>query len=387
MRTRPTVVLLLLAAVLVALPAASARATTIIVGCSGTPTTDGANLLSAYNGASGSATAPVVVQPSACLYDLGTSTLTMQSFVDLIGIGRNTTIITSQVDRTSSPNSGTITVPSGVDAEIANLTIRNEDTTACYAVRNASSDFVIQDSNLEATCGEDAVALYTVASVRGIGLVLLADASAEEADPVRAVALEDVGGDSVVSNTLMTSGGATANQVFGVILDGSDATLDDVSISAGGDVSATGFSISGGSTPAISNSKAFVTGGNSLGAGVDVSGSSNVVLVSDTRLVIGAGSGGAAYGVRNQSSSSSIQLIDLNASAGSGSTQVGVQVSNGLVNVDRSSASGGTNSLVVSSGATARVGVSKLTGSRSISGTATCVGAYDGGYTAIGTSC
>ena len=69
-------------------------------------------------GTGASSTSPYVVQPDPCLYDLGTSTLTVKNFVDLIGLGRNDTIITSQVDRGTSPNSGTITVPSGVDAEL-----------------------------------------------------------------------------------------------------------------------------------------------------------------------------------------------------------------------------------------------------------------------------
>ncbi len=389
MSTRRTFTLILVTAALVILPATGAFAQTVVnVACTGNAVNDGAALRTAYNGIVGaSATSPYVVQPDPCLYDLGTTTLTIRNFIDLIGLGRNDTIITSQVDRGTSPSSGTITVPAGVDAELANLTIRNEDTTDCYAVRNASALFVMEDVIAEAACLEDAVAFHTVGRARGIDLVLRAEVTGEEVPVARAAALEDVGGDSVISTTLMTASGAVCTDGFGAILDGSDATLQNVNIFVEcGD--ATGIDISGTSRPHVSNLKAFAAAiGNGTATGIYVSGSNNVAKIDDARLEIDAGGNGIAYGARNNSSSSSLLLANVTAIAATGGTRTGLQASAGLITADRSTFEGATNSLNVSSGATARIGVSKLNGTRSISGSATCVGAYDGLYVAIGTSC
>ena len=387
MRTSRTLSLVLLTAALIALTSASAFAQTLVtVPCTGTPTTDGLALRTAYNGIVGnSATSPYVVRPDPCLYDLGTATLTIRNFIDLIGLGRNDTIITSQVDRLTTPNTGTITVPAGVDAELANLTIRNEDTNQGYGVRNASSNYVMEDVIVETASLTDAVALYTVGRVRGIDLVLRAQTVGEEVEVARAVALEDVAGDSVVSSTLMTASGLACTDGFGAILNGSDATLDEVNIFVSACLNATGIDISGGSRPGINNTKATATSsGNGLTVGVDVSGASNVAQVGDTRLLV---SGGTAYGVRNTSSTSSVLLTNVFADAQTGLTTVGLQVSAGLATADRSSLAGSTNSLVVSAGATGNIGVSRLNGPRSITGTATCVGVYDGAYAPIPPTC
>ena len=389
MQAHRTITLVLVTAALMTLSAAGAFAQTVVtVACSGNAVNDGIALRNAYNGIVGaSATSPYVVQPDPCLYDLGTTTLTIRNFIDLIGLGRNDTIITSQVDRGTSPNSGTITVPANVDAELANLTIRNEDTAQCYAVRNASPLFVMEDVILEATCKTDAVAFNTVSRARGIDLVLRANVIGEEVAFARAAAFEDVGGSSVISTTLMTATGFACTDGFGAILDRSDATLQNVNIFVEC-LNATGIDITGDSRPRVSNSTAFVAGiASGTAAGIDVSGSRNVARIFDTRMEVDAGNSGTAYGARNNSSNSSLLLTDVNASALTGGTRIGLQVSAGLATADRSTLEGKTNSLAVSSGATARIGVSKLNGSRSISGTATCVGAYDGAYVAIGTGC
>lgn len=384
MNLRRLLVLTCFVALVATLPSA-AFGQVVSVTCTGTPTTDGSALLSAYSGASGTSSAPVVVQPDPCVYDIGTSTLTAKNFVDLIGLGRNDTIITSQVDRGTSPSSGTITVPSSVDAEFANLTIRNT-ATDCYAVRNASDLFVMDSVILEAECDDDTVALYTSGSVRVNDSVIRANAVGEEIDG-RAVGIEDDGGDSVITDTLITFQGSSCTNGFGAILDDADSTLLAVNVFGASCTNSTGFEILEGSFPIISNSTASVSASVSAW-GIDLGGFFGVTTfarVNDTNLTASAGSG-TAYGVRVLRSAYSIALTNVNAVALTGSGRTALQVSAGLATADRCTLDG-TNSLVVSSGATSNIGASKLAGTRSISGTATCVGAYDGSYTAIGTSC
>ena len=383
MNARRILILTVFAALVAALPSV-AFGQIVTVTCTGTPSTDGAALLTAYSGATGSSTAPVVVQPDPCLYDIGTSTLTAKNFVDLIGLGRNDTIITSQVDFSTLANSGTITVPASVDAEFANLTIRNT-ANECYVVRNASDLFVMDSVILEAECAEDAVGLFTVGAARLNDGVIRADANGEEVDG-RAVGIEDDGGDAVVTDTLITFEGSSCTNGFGAIVDAADSVFIGVNVFGSPCTNSTGFEIGDGSSPTINNSTATVTGSVSA-RGIDTTGFFGSILarVNDTNLIASGGSG-TTYGVRVLRNNHVVAMTNVTAFALNGSTRVGLQVTAGLATADRSTFDG-TSSLVVNSGATARIGVSKLQGTRTTTGTATCVGAYDGAYAAIPTTC
>ncbi|MCG8463011.1 MAG: hypothetical protein MI919_42545 [Holophagales bacterium] len=379
----------LLAALLFALPSASFAMTEVQVPCTGVPVVDGASLLAAYNAIVGNAaTSPFVVRPDPCLYDLGAATLTLRDFIDLIGLGRNDTIITSQRDRAVIPNQGTITVPAGVDAEVANLTIRNTETRQGYAVRNASDLFVIADSILEVSSDTDAVALYTIATSRIDSVVMRADTVGQEVIAARSVGLEDIGGNSVVTNTLITAGGNACTEAFGIILDGSDATIltTNVIVTC---PSSTGIRISGGSKPKISNSRIQVAAnGPGTSVGIDVAGFGDNALVTDT--VVRANGQASSVGVRNNGAGSTLELSNVDARAEAGLAKVGLSAINGQCNVDRSTLEGvglGGNSLSVGPGGNVRVGVSKLSGPRLIGGPAVCVGAYDGAYLPIPPTC
>lgn len=380
MRTDRIFVLAFLTAALIALIPAGASAQTP-VACTGVPLTDGANLRTAYNGLTGTATSPQAVSLAPCLYDLGTTTLTLSTFVDLVGVTRNDTIITSQVDRGTNPNQGTLTIPSGADVEVNSVTIRNT-ATECYAVRNASSEAVIADSILEAQCDEDAVALHTVGRIRGIDLVLRADVDGEEVISARPVALEDIAGDSVITDTLMISGGVACTGGFGAILDNGDAIFNNVSIDAECGQEVIGIEIKGGADPLIRNSTVVADSTNSFARGIDVlSGTANLPVVIDTEVSATASS--TATGVRINVANSSIRLRNVNAEGVNATTRVGLEVAAGLATVDRSSLEGVANSVTVAVGAIANIAVSKLNGPRTVSGTVTCVGNYDGGYVAI----
>jgi hypothetical protein len=379
MRTRRTLAFVLAVAALVALPVLSAEAT-IIVGCTGTPATDGSNLISIYNGA----TAPEVVQPSPCDYDLGTSTLTLQDGVDLVGLSRNTTLIRSQ---NNTAGQGTLTVPSNVDVEIRNLAIETDSQNA-VAIDNSSSLLVIEDLNLTATGEENATAIFTDARMRGFDLVARADVDGEEVVSAIAIGIDD-DSDSVFSDTLVIAGGVACTAATGIVLDASDAALDEVSIfvSCGGD--ATGIDIAATSLPMIANSKVFATSTNGDAVGIASAGASNVIAVRDT--LIDADGGVNSYGILKQGSSSSIQLTNVSAFARSASSNViGLQVSAGLANVNRSTLTGdstGASAYVVSSGALGRFGASRLLGNRGNAGSTVCVVSYDATYTEIATNC
>jgi len=376
MRTRRTLALLFVAAALVALPTVSAQAI-VIVGCTGTPSTDGSNLLSIYSGTS----APEVVQPSPCDYDLGTSTLTMKNGVDLVGLSRNTTLIRSQ---NNTAGQGTITVPANTDVEIRNVNIQTDSTNA-VGIDNSSSKLVIDADVIEAFGEENATAIFTDGRMRGLDLLLRVDVDGEEVSGL-GIGIDDDGSSSVFSQTLITVSGQVCEDGFGIVLDDSDANLEEVSIFVDCQT-AIGIDISGNSViPRLNNVDVFADGGS----GGDTTGivnttTSSTVLLSDSRIE--ADGAGTTYGIHQNSSSSSFQLFNVTSIAGTGTTKTGLQHSAGLVNVDRSTLDGGSgNAFVVSSGATGRFGASKLIGSRGTAGTTTCVGDYDGSYAAIGST-
>lgn len=385
MRTRALLTFLFVAA-LVVLPAAQAQAATTIIGCTGTPTTDGNNLRTTYNGTAGSATAPSVIILSACVYDLGTNTLNLKSFVDLVGYDRNDAIVISQIDNGTSPNTGTITVGSGVDAEIANVTIRN-DETSCYGVYNSSSLLVLDSVIVEATCEEDAVGVFTDGRIRINDSVIRADVDGEEVLTARAVGIEDDGGSSVVSDTLVSAFGAGCTSAFGALLDGASSIFDQVSLFVDCPGGATGIDLSGSSAvPQISNSKAIVDASSGDAVGVDLAGTSNSIRLVDTWVEADTG-GSNAIGVRNTSSSSSLRLFNVTAFTFNATNTIGAQVSAGLLNSDRSTLSGSTNSFNVATGAQGKFGASKLVGTRGTAGTVACVASYDAAYAAVPTTC
>ncbi|MCG8462202.1 MAG: hypothetical protein MI919_38450, partial [Holophagales bacterium] len=279
--------LLLFAALLLALPSgAFAQPTEIQVPCTGVPIADGTALRTAYTTIVGNtAASPFVVRPDPCLYDLGAATLTIRNFIDLIGLGRNDTIITSQVDPAVTPNNGTLTVPGGVDAEVANLTIRNDSTNnQGIALWNASNLFVTADSIYETSTLTDALAIHTTGSLRGDSLVLRALTVGEEVIAATSVGVEDVGGNSVWTNTLIIAGGPPCTSATGIVLDGSNATILTTNIIVDCQTS-TGIDIFGGSDPKISNNHINVeASGPGTALGINVSGPGVVAVVTDTNV-------------------------------------------------------------------------------------------------------
>lgn len=375
---------LVFAALLVAVPSTAFGQTLVPVNCTGVPVNDGANLLAAYNGVVGAGPAsPFVVQPEPCLYDLGNNPLVVKDFVDLIGLGRNDTIITSQVDRSVTPNTGTIVVPPGVDAELANLTLRNEDTLQGYVVFNESFLFVMEDVILEASSKQDAVALLTRSRARLIDGILRATVFGGASLSPRAVGLEDEGGSSVITDTLMTFAGSECNQGFGARIVEADTTLENVTI-FGTCFDATGILVSDDSFPTVNNSKATVSAQN-VALGLDVPGTASQPRVNDTLLTASATD--VANAVRMINTASFLRMANVTGEALDAATRVGLQATAGRVTADRSTFIGKNNSMVVGGSATVKIGVTKLDGPRLIVGGATCVGTYDGAYGPIGPGC
>lgn len=93
----------------------------VVSATAGNPLRSGAALLRALAGIrSPSATEPALLKIEPGIYDLGTSTLAMRSFVDIEGSGQGVTVITTEANYTIFASS---------DAELRELTVSNRTTT------------------------------------------------------------------------------------------------------------------------------------------------------------------------------------------------------------------------------------------------------------------
>lgn len=132
------------------LNAVGTYARTIYVSGGGTDAANGTALTTALANISGnSATSPYLVKIEPGVYDIGVSTLTMKTYVDIEGSGQNATFIKSQRSQ-SSAAANAAAVAGAVNAEIRELTITNSGAggaigigffatgTGAYSVRNVT---------------------------------------------------------------------------------------------------------------------------------------------------------------------------------------------------------------------------------------------------------
>jgi hypothetical protein len=162
---------------------------------------------------------------------------------------------------------------------------------------------------------------------------------------------------------------------------------------------AAGVKNSSNSNPIMAGVIAFGTasGTSTWSCGIHNNGSSPIM-----KHIRADGSGSSTnYGILNETSSPDMQNVEANGSSygiynwasspkmkevrATGS--VGIEnSSSGTVNIDHSTLTGYTNTLVNGSGVTCNVGASKLDGG-DVSGTVKCAGVYDGSYTFCGPYC
>jgi hypothetical protein len=134
-------------------------------------------------------------------------------------------------------------------------------------------------------------------------------------------------------------------------------------------------------SPKMTNVTTLASGGGSGNFGVrNYSSSPTMTSVTAT-----ASGGMYSYGVSNVYSSSPT-MTNVTASASGGTTNIGVYCNNGTIRINHSVIKGTTNTVYNTGGATTLIGNTQLDGGP-VSGTLTCVGAYDGNYVTLNTSC
>jgi hypothetical protein len=135
----------------------------------------------------------------------------------------------------------------------------------------------------------------------------------------------------------------------------------------------------------MNNVRANASGGISSNMGVYNSASSSPIM---TNVIATASGGTAAYGVVN--SSSSTIMTHVTATASEGGTSYGVLNDNAssIVKINHSVIKGTTYTINNISDAKTYIGNTQLDGGVvQNSGTLTCVGVYNGTYTALNSTC
>ena len=346
---------------------------------------------------------PCLLKIMPGVYDLGSSSLVMNQYVDIEGAGENSTIITSAVNSGWAATQGTLTGAN--NAELRLLTVKNTGTgsNGCAIVNYSTSPSLLHVTAIASSAGTRSIGVFSYFSAPTLRDVTAVGAGSSysygimnfTASPVMnnvtaragygvysSVAIDNHFGSSpVMTNITATSDAAGGNAAAAINLDGSTSLIMNAVVSAAGGTSANyGFYL-GGSPATISNSSVTVSG--SLATGV-WNNYSNSRLSNLDIVVVGAGEVGR--GVVNAYSASI--LINVNAIAAGATTNYGLyNDSEGYaLLLDRCSFVGSQNSVFNYAG-DVKIGVSKLSGDAAGSGTFTCIGAYDSDYLALDSTC
>jgi len=254
-----------------------------------------------------------------------TERVTMKQYVDIQGSGEGATIIKYTGDYFSENDSGTVI---GADnAELRLLTVESDGTGNRFAT-----------------------AIYN-----------------------------DATSPSLLHVTATASGGSLRNN--GVFNNNSAApTMDDITaVASGGSQHAYGV-YNEYSSPTMNNVTATASGSTGYNAGVYNQNVGTPILINVTATASG---GTYSYGVYNQNASTTMNNVTATSSGGDSSYSVYNTSSAPTI---RNSALSGATYSIYNSSATAMVATSMLSGTVT-GGGFTCVGVYDGSFTALNTSC
>jgi len=352
-------------------------------------------------------------EANACLlkimpgvYDIGTSTVVMQPYIDIEGSGQNVTVITGTVSNGSWPPSNGV-VNGASTAEIRFLTVKN---TALgnfgAAILNSSASPAITNVTATASGATISYGFFNT----GSSSPTMTHVTATASGGTESYGVLNTSSSPTMTHVTATASGGTYN--IGVDNDSSSPMMTNVTATGSGGTSSYGVSNTGSSSPTMTNVMAagkdgdlnygvynssssptmthvtaIASGGTDSNYGVHNSNSSSPTMTHVTAIASG-GTDSSNYGVYNTSSSSPI-MTNVTATGSGGTGNYGLSVATGTVLIDRSTFDGSTNSIY--NDGTVKMGGSKLaSAAKGGSGTYNCVLVYKyigGTLSSAGTSC
>jgi hypothetical protein len=300
-----------------------------------------------------SASNPCLLKIMPGVYNVGTSSVVMQPYIDIEGSGENTTVITGNLD------SATAGIVNGANnAEIRFLTVKN--------IGGGANSVGIYNSSVSPKITNITV-IVSGATVNSFGV------NNSSSSP------------AMTNVTVTASGGGTGN--YGIYnYPNSSPVITNASVTASGSAGSNfGITNHTSSTAVITNTTVTVSGGtNNYGI---FCGTSSPAIISNVS-VIGSG-GGTSMALRIVDSSPVITHIYASSSGGT-TANYGVHTGGGgTVYIHHSVIVGNTNTIYNASSTAVRVGASQLNGGPVSpgAGSITCVGAYNGSFAALNSSC
>ncbi len=289
-----------------------------------------------------SETTPCLLKIMPGVYAVGASTVQMRSYIDIEGSGENTTIIQGSIDGSSSG-----VVNGASNAELRLLTVKN----------TGGAVYALAVTNRSASPKMTNITVVTSGSFQSYGVF-------------------NVSSSPIMTNVTVTASGGSNSNV-GVYNLASSPTITNVTITASGGVGSYGVDNNDSSSPIMTNVTAVASGGSGINAGVSNSAGSSPVMTNVTSTASGSSQ---SYGVINTNSSPVMSNVTATGNYGIYCD------SSGMIKINHSVIKGATNTIYNGSGVTTLVGNTQLDGG-AVSGTLTCVGAYDTNYVTLGTNC
>jgi len=383
-------------------PAGKPGRRTELVSPRSTAAESGTALLSALDRITdASATKPYLVYIEPGVYDIGGESLQMKSYVDIQGSGEIVTEITGNRDSSSSgvvvgadnadldyltiENTGggvhaVALYNNGPSPALRNVTLAAKDASYCYAAYNhgASPSML----HVTATASGGTTRNYGVYNVSGsFPIMTSVTAEATGGATWNSGVHNENSSPEMTSVTAMASGAAESN--LGVFNHTASPNMFKCEATASGGTNS--VAVYGASSSTLTLTRVTATAsGATTGFGVNGFSGSSLVLTDVTVSVSGATN---SYGVYNNTSGSAV-MTNVTVSATGSSNGYGLfNTASSAGSIGHSVVSGSTNAIYNPSGSTVNVANTRLDGSVTGTGTATCAGVYDDAYTFYASTC
>ena len=317
-----------------------------------------------------SATNPCLLKIMPGVYDIGSSSLQMQSYVDMEGSGENTTKITGNID---SVVSGIVLGAS--NAEIRFLMVENTGTgNYKISIFNNNNSPKITNVTVAASGSDENYGVYNYYSSPAMTNVTAAAYGSNENYGV----YNYYSSPAMINMTAGASGGINNH---GVLNYASSSVMTNVTATASGGIDSRGITNDASSSPVMMDVTATASS-----ATVNYGIYNNTSSPTMTNLTATASGGITNYGVYNNTSSPT--MTNVTATAASGINNYGVfSLSSGTVRIDQSVIKA-TTTIYNGAGVTTYVGGTRLDGGAvSNAGTLRCAGMYDETYTFSASAC
>ncbi|MEM9558366.1 MAG: hypothetical protein AAGC60_29200 [Acidobacteriota bacterium] len=391
----------LLAAPALAQPPATAPFDrTIIVGGGGTDAANGTALLTAVNDALAAVPAPsagnpwlIKVEPG--IFDLGSQTLQLQSWIDIEGSGRNATFIRSG-GSVFVPAPATVNAASGVNSELRNLTVQYfSNIVGGIGIQNASTELKLTQVNVEVEASDSATGVLSTAGNPRLSAVF-SRVSSTNGGVATGFAIRS--GAPVVLEMFVFIKNETQRENIGIsVSNGAAPVLEKISGVVFGGSRNIGI-LSSGSSPSITNNRWTVSNGEAIGVLVPLVPATILRPVVELKeSTIEATNASRAIGLSNESGGSATRVevkdTTIRASASQFAAALPIaarNVNNGsFTKIDQSVLDARIALSNQTAGTTFQVGASQLAGVRNIiaGSTAVCAASYDIAYTTLPPGC